>query len=201
MIVDFPEAKKEINKRWTQFFKELTERSAPFSHQVKAMKIWEGTRFGVLDEDGSLRVSEIKLFESNFSIPKHEIASISPTQFAQKMADAAAHMGMQMENEMFRMLEEGIKEKNNIDVADKGITPAVLLATLQKISISFKDDDRSQPNMPSLVTSEAVFKKLKEIDANETVEEKKAYQEKLEKILDKKYEEHMEDVSSRKIVD
>ena len=86
-------------------------------------------------------------------------------------------------------------------MAQNGLTPDALIHSFQKMFITFKNDDRSKPNMPRVIAGEKVIKRLIEIDASETAEQKKHYRENLEKILDKKYEEYMEDVNSRKIID
>lgn len=74
------------------------------------------------------------------------------------------------------------------------------METLEKIAIDF-DDTRDKPRLPTIVTTPSQFEMLKSMNEKLSDLEKKQFESKMSKILDKKYEEYTEREKNRKLVD
>jgi hypothetical protein len=152
-------------------------------------------------EDGRHVITDLMYVHSEFSIPQKDIPTMETTELLNKVSDVAEDMAGQMERNLFKTLTESIEESGNIIPGNPKLSPESVLTALEMVSIDFEDDDRSKPIRPSLIASPVAVEELMKIDAETTPEEKEKYRKKEQAIMDKKYEEHMKDLESRKIID
>jgi hypothetical protein len=201
MICDFPEAKKEIKKTIDAVLRQQVKQKAPLFSMVNKRTLFEGDKLSVLHTDGERVVKELSYIESQFFIPHKDIPILDQKILMEKVSGAAEDMAGQMERGMFKEIDASMTESGNIIPGNPEIGPDSILKALEMIFIDFEDDDRMKPIKPSIITGPAAFEKLKELEAKVTPEEKEQYQKKEEIILDKKYQEYLQDLRSRKIVD
>ena len=168
---------------------------------INKKTLFEGDKLGVLHADGKHVVKNLTYVESQFFIPQKDIPTLDPKVLMEKVSGAAEDMAGQMERGMFKEMDESMKESGNIIPGNPELGPDSILKGLEMVFVDFEDDDRTKPVKPSIVAGMAAFEKLKELEAKVTPEEKKQYQKKEKVILDKKYEEYMQDLRSRKIID
>ena len=120
---------------------------------------------------------------------------------SEQVSEAAKDMAGQMERGFFQMMDDAVKKSGNTIPGNPPLGPESVLLALGMTSIDFEDDDRSKPVKPTIFAAPEAFEKFKELEAKTTPEELAEYQKKEAAILDKKYEEYMQDISSRKIID
>lgn len=201
MITDFPEAKKEIKKAVDSVLRAKVKQNAPMLSLVGGKTLHEGDSMGVIHEDGRHVVNPFQHAESQFSVSREEMLTLKPDDLMAKVSTAAEDMAGQMERHLFQTIDESVKESGNTIPGNPELSPEAILTALEMISVDFENDDRSKPVMPTIVTAPGAFEKLKEHEAKATEEEKQEYKKKQEAIMDKKYQDHLADLESRKIVD
>ncbi|MEN9920729.1 MAG: hypothetical protein RL538_622 [Candidatus Parcubacteria bacterium] len=201
MITDFPEVKRELQKAMNIALQDGVKQNAPMLSMVGGKTLHEGDSMGVLHEDGRHVVNPLQYAESQFSVSREEMMSMKPDELMAKVNTVAVDMAGQMERNLFQSLDESIKESGNTIPGNPELSPDSILVALQMIVVDFEDDDRSKPVMPTIVTAPGGYEKLKEQEDRASEEEKKDYKARQEAILDKKFQEHLADLESRKIVD
>lgn len=201
VITDFPEAKKEIRKAMDAVLRAEVKQNAPMLSLVGGKTLHEGDSMGVVHEDGRHVVNPFQHAESQFSVSREEMLTMKPDDLMAKVSTAAKDMAGQMERHLFQTIDESVKESGNTVPGNPKLGPEAILTALEMVSVDFEDDERSRPVMPTIVTAPGAFKKMKENEARATEEEKRVFKEKQEAILDKKFQEHLADLESRKIVD
>jgi hypothetical protein len=201
MITDFPEAKKEMQKVVNEVLRKQVKQNAPMLSLVNKKTLCEGDSLGVLYPDGRHTVNEMQYIESKFSVPQKDVPTLKAEEFLGKVTEAAVDMAGQMERGLFKKIDESMKEGGNTIPGNPELGPDSILTALEMITIDFEDDDREKPVRPSLVAAPAAVQKLMEQDAKATPEEKEEYKRREKEIFDKKYEEHLKDLASRKIID
>jgi hypothetical protein len=200
MIADFPEAKKELKKAVDSLLKQRVKENAPMFALVKKKTLHEGNRTGVLHEDGRHVVRELMHVQSQFTVTKEETTE-DPGKFLEKVAKAAEDVAGQMERSFFQIIDESVKESGNIIPGNPSLSPDSILLALETIAVDFEDDDREKPVRPTIVSGPGAAEQLKKIEGEQTEEDREKFRQREKEILDKKYEEHMTNVRSRRIVD
>jgi hypothetical protein len=201
MITDFPKQKKHIKKVIDMALREKVKQGATLASMINKKKMHEGDKMGILHADGKLDVSEMNLIESEFTVPKKDVPTITPEEIMTKIDKVADDMAGQMERNLFQALDKGIKEAGRTMPGNPQLTPETMLDALEMIFITFEDDDRQKSSPPSVITSPEVAAKFRELEAAATQEQKDAWEKRRQEILDRKYKEYMDDLNSRKIVD
>lgn len=201
MITDFPEAKKEIKKAVDAVLRQKVKQNAPMLSMLNKKTLHEGDKMGVLHADGRHVVSDLQYAQSEFTITHKEVPTLKPEDLLSRVSTAAEDMAGQIERGLFKTIDDSIKEGGNTIPGNPELGPDSILTALEMISVDFEDDDRTKPVKPSIVAAPAAVEKLMETEAKATPEEKEEYRKKEEAIMDKKYEEHMADLRSRKIID
>ena len=201
MITDFPEAKKEMKKAIDSVLRTKVKQSAPMLSMVGGKTLHEGDSMGVIHEDGRHVISQFQHAESQFSVSREEMLTMKPDDLITRVSTAAEDMASQMERHLFQTIEESVKESGNTIPGNPELSPEAILTALEMIVVDFEDDDRLKPVMPTIVTGPGAFEKLKEQEEKATEEQKQEYKMKQEAIMDKKYQQHLADLASRKIVD
>lgn len=201
MITDFPEVKRKIKKVLDTLLKQKVKQSAPVYSMVNKVTLHEGDKLGVFHADGNHKITEMRYIESQFTILDKEIPTLDSDKIVEKVSKAAEDMAGQLERGLFKTLDETMKETGNIIPGNPELGPESILTALEMVSIDFEDDDRNKPVKPSIIAAPAAAKKLIELEAKTTPEEKKEYQRREDEILDRKYKEYMSDLESRTIID
>ncbi|MBU4339069.1 hypothetical protein KKD57_05985 [Patescibacteria group bacterium] len=201
MLADFPEAKKIIKKTIDLVLQQKVRQNAPLFNMINKKMLHEGNKMGALHANGRHIVNDLQHVQSGFTVAKQDIQKMNANDLIDKVSTVAEDMAGQIERGLFKSIDESIKESGNVIPGNPELSPESILSALEKVSIDFDDDDRSKPVRPSLFAAQAAVKKLMESDAKTTPEEKEIYKKKEKAILDKKYEDHLKDLESRKIVD
>jgi hypothetical protein len=201
MITDFPEIKKEIKRVVDAVLRQKVKENAPAMSLANKVTLHEGNKLGVIHPDGKHVVNELQYVESGFTIPKKEIPVLKPDDFMAKVSAAAEDMAGQMERGLFQKIDESVKEGGNTIPGNPELSPDSILTALEMITIDFEDDDRAKPVKPSIFADPVAINKLLEKIAQLTPEQKAINESREKTIIDKKYEEHLKDLDSRKIVD
>lgn len=201
MITDFPEAKKEIKKAVDIMLRERIKEKTPLLSMANKKTLQEGDKLGTLHVDGRHTVRDFKYIESSFSIPQKEIQTMKTDDFLSKVSGVADDMASQMELGLIKTIDESAKETGNNIPGNPELGPDSMLLALEMIFVQFEDDDRTKPIRPSIVAAPGAVDKLMELEAKSTPEEREGYLKREEAIFDKKYEEYIQDLNSRKIVD
>lgn len=181
--------------------KKHVEASAPVLSMVNRSMLFEGDSMGVIYPDGRHEAGKLTSTESAFSVTSEELPSLKTEDFMGRVAGAGKDMGEQIERGLLETMAAAADESGNTFKSDTGLTPSTLLDALEKLYVDFEDDDRNKPVMPSLVSHPDSVDGLMKADQALTPEERSALDERHKRILDAKYEEHMKDVESRKIID
>lgn len=201
MLADFPEEKKVIKKMVDTVLQQKVKQNAPLLNLINRKSLHEGNKMGVLHADGRHVVNDLQHAQSEFSVAQQDIPTMKAEDLLAKVSTVAEDMASQIERGLFKTLNESITESGNVINGNPELSPESILVALEMIAVDFEDDDRAKPVKPSLIAAPAAVEKLMEHEAKSTQAEKDAYLKKEEAILDKKYEEYLEDLKSRKIVD
>lgn len=201
MITDFPQAKRAIKKSVDAVLREKVRQGAVMYHLAAKHTLHEGNKLGVLHSDGHHVVNELQYVESSFSVSRDEMPKMKADDLLAKVSAAADDMAGQMERGLFKTMDEAIKESGNTIPGNPELGPESILTALEMIQVDFEDDDRTKPVKPSIVAGPEAVEKLMALEAQTTPEQKEEYRKREEAIMDKKYQEHLADLKSRKIVD
>lgn len=201
MIADFPTIKENLHKGMDIFLREEVKRRAPFIAMVGSHFMHEGDKSSYETVDREKKTVDFQRGESKFTLTREEMNKMTIQDIIQKIQASAEDLAGQMERHAFQTLSETIEKAGNTIPGNPPFSPDAFLKGLEMIEIDFEDDDRNKPHLPTLVTSPEVAAKIKEQEAKTTPEEKKIFEEKREKIMDKKYDDFLAREGKRKLVD
>lgn len=200
MIPDFPFVKLKLDKYVNQHLRSMVKGHAPSLSFMGRLTLYEGNKSGVIYPDGRHVVKEFTTVHAEFSIENKDLPKLEANDFISKVSDSAKTIADQMEKGIFSAIDEAVTESGNI-MSGGMVGPDLILSMLDRVQLTFDDDDRMKPNRPGIISSEDVIKKLQEFDVNATPEEKADFQNKEKIILDRKYTEYILDLQSRQIID
>ena len=175
--------------------------SSPMFSFASKKTVHEGDKMGTLFTDGRHSVRDLHHVQSGFSIPQEDIPSMKPSDLLDKFAGVAVDMAGQMERGFLQLIDESLEGTDNVISGSMEFNHDFILIGLEKMRISFEDDDRTKPVKPTIFASPELINKLIQAESEATPEEKEAYRQKEEIIMNKKYEEYLKDLKSRKLVD
>lgn len=201
MIVDFPEIKNKINKDWNAALKAEVQKRVPMIEDSNKRIVHEGNKMGILRENGHYDVTIMESIESSVAIKFEEIPSLTFQQMMQNISVMADEIADQLGKNMLRAVDKAVEETGNTIASPNGLTTEWILEALEKIAVSFINDDRKTPVMLTVYAAPEVVSKHSEHFNALSEDEKLAFNQKYEEILDKKFQEHLIDLSSRKIID
>ena len=202
MIPDFPEVKKIVHQIETVRLRQEVEARAPIYARLKKSRMHEGDKIGIVHENGKHVVTCMQHTETGISISKEELLGMQPDDRRAMLDKLAEDFASQEEGDILQTISKFIEESGNVISAGPGIKfQDMLLKMLEKIHVNFEDDDRGKPVMPTLFAGSEVIGKLKEKESKATPEEREEFHKRREEILDRKYQEYMQELHSRKIVD
>src|SRR3989344_572403 len=108
MIVDFPEAKKEIQKLMNKILQQQVKQRAPAWALGSKKTLFEGDKLSVVRPDGTHDVSEFRRVESGFTIPRADIQKTSITDVLDKVSAAAEDIAGQIERGLIETLTKAV---------------------------------------------------------------------------------------------
>lgn len=202
MIVDFPSIKSKLDASLNIFLRREVKKNMTFFSTIGKHLIHEGKKHTYETMQHTRKDMDFKKAEVEFTVTKEERETITLEGVLQKVSKSAEEMAAQMERDMFATLHREIDEAGqSVDEKGKPFTHETLLKAMEMLDVDFKDDDRKQPQMPSLVMHPDMAKKVFEQDAKLSDEERKAFEARKEALLDKKYQEFLDREAHRKLVD
>lgn len=202
MIVDFPSIKSKLDASLNIFLRREVKKNMTFFSTIGKHLIHEGKKHAYETMQHTRKDMDFKKAEVEFTVTKEERETITLEGVLQKVSKSAEEMAAQMERDMFATLHREIDEAGqSVDEKGKPFTHETLLKAMEMLDVDFKDDDRKQPQMPSLVMHPDMAKKVFEQDAKLSDEERKAFEARKEALLDKKYQEFLDREAHRKLVD
>lgn len=201
MLTDFPEIKKEIMKLYNIALRTQVKQSSPILNMVNKKFLFEGDRMGTLASDGSHEISHLKLVESKMVITKEEAPNINQEEVINKLSTMAQDMAGQMERDLLQAMTDAASKNGNTVTGNPELSPEAILIAMEMTHIDFENDDRNKPIKPAIIASPEAVEKLKQTHASSTPEELERFEKRQNEILDKKFQEHVDDLNSRKIVD
>lgn len=201
MITDFPEARAQIQKAIAYALAAQIKSNTPAINRASRRILHEGDSIGIIEPDGTHRIEMMKHITSEFTLTQQEAAEMHPNDFLAKIYEVGNDMASQMEASLFTKINEAVATSGNTIDSRQGFNRQALLNALDKISITFIDDDRTKPIMPTVMTSPDTVKRLVEEEERYTEEENNSFLKQRDQILDKKYSEFITDLKSRKLID
>lgn len=199
MLPDFPQAKKQVQKTINAYLRKQVKQNAPMYALLNPKQIYEGDRLGVINRKGEHIVNKMNRVESKINISNEEAKTINSSGLASKITDAAKDMANQIERGLITKMTDAIKETGNNIAGNPSLNPDSLLDTKERMPMSFEDDDINKPISNCLFASEEAIAQLEKAHEESTEEDARARKERDERIIEKKYKEHMNDLNSRKI--
>lgn len=201
MITDFPEAKQLIGKALRLDLEKKIEQSAPLLSAIGHITVREGDRLGIIYEDGHHVVNDFQEAGSSFSVARDEVSKVKPETLVANMNNVAKDMAEQMEGHILQTLNETIAQSGNAVYESSTSGFEFVLGALERLPINFKDDDRLKPVPPTFVLHPTQGVKLQQCFANASQEKMREFEGKLAAVLDRKFQEHLADLDSRRLVD
>ncbi|MBI3046445.1 MAG: hypothetical protein HYY86_02855 [Candidatus Harrisonbacteria bacterium] len=201
MIIDFPKIKENLHKGMEIFLRQEINRKAPFAATIGKHFFHEGDKSSYETVDREKKALDFKRGESQFTVTRDEMNKLTIKDIIQKVQGIAEDMAGQIERNLFQTMNETIEKSGNTIPGNPPFSPEAFLKGLEMVEIDFDEDDRNKPQLPTLVMHPDLAKKAKEQEANMTAEEKKAFDEKMKAMIDKKYDDFLTREAKRKLVD
>lgn len=201
MIVDFITIKEKLHQGSNIFLRGEIKKKAPFISMIGSRYLHEGDKHFYSTKGQEKKELKLKKGESTFSLTREEMNKITFKEISEKLQLVAEDMAGQMEKNAFRSLNEGMEKHNRKIPGNPPFSPDAFLQAVEMIEIDFANNDPKKPHLPTLIVSPELAQKIKEQEANMTLEEKKEFDNKMEKVMTKKYKEYMEREVKRKIID
>ncbi len=201
MIADFPEIKKKLERSLSQFLKKQIDIQAQMLVFVSQKPLCEGNKMGIVRENDTHIISELKEVSSTATIKNEDFYKITSEDWSNQFVNLAKDIAGQIDSSIIKAANEAVEETGNIISSKGGLTSDSYLEALEKLPISFENEDRSKPNLPGIATHPTTIEKALELAKQETQEEKLTFHKRMEEILDKKYKEHLKEMATRRIID
>lgn len=198
MITNFPNSLKHFKKIINQSLEKSKNEGLVSITNKK--KFYEGDKMGIIDSLGNNSIQTFNSFESGFSLKKENLTKSNPDLIGNKIIDMKKDISDQIEKNIINELMNSSKD-SGVAVGKDGDFLDSFLEMTEKLNVTFTDDDRSKPENLTIVTSPEMFKKMKEEELKYSEEFVNEYNRKREIILDKKYEEYIDNLNNRKIID
>lgn len=201
MLPDFKSTKKKIE---TAIYSTVTNKvhDGPLLSQIPKKVHLEGQKHSFIDSTGEYVENEYDKVDSQFSIGNEEVLEKGLFCLVEKCIKATDEMNEKITLGVIEEIKKAAAKAGN-EINSKGKSPAeVYLESVETIQVDF--DDRGDPYLPSLYTDPSTAlrenKRSKEyFDKNPNHEYE--FNEKLDKIIEKKREEWDDRESNRKLVD
>lgn len=166
--------------------------------KIRQQYIHEGDILVTRSIDGYEDRDSMKEFQTRFEASEEEMIENGPPIIFSKIPELVEEMVAQRFKALFDKMEDVTRRTGNIvDGKGAGLTPDLIMETLEKIDISF--DENGNPHLPTLYISPDVSKKMGEND--DLWKETPEMVQKMTKLIEKKRREWNDRQDRRKLVD
>lgn len=196
MLPDFPDVKRELQRRLVKRFEWLVDQKAPISARIRRFRQAEGDKFVFEDEEGNVVRKGFHTFEARVEIPTALPITQAATVAADQLERAAEHMAAESEGLLFTTLQEAVASVGNVfDARGQPFHPSMMWDMIEGMQIDF--DKYGRPEMPLIVLHpdafESIRPKLPEWEADPILKKRR------NEVLTKKKEEWRDRESNRKL--
>lgn len=197
MLPDFPKLKKDLLNRLTyQMKQKQSELLNPLSQSGRSI-IFEGDKFELIREDGSIDKIKIHKFEESIETDPKDIKDMAPEAIVKKIDIISESLAQKQANVFFKEIEEGVKKVGNVVKVKGGqITPDDFFKMLKKIYVDF--DELGQPYLPQIVAGKVAYESL--VEMFKLMESDLKYNKQFSDIMETKKLEWNVRESNRKLV-
>jgi hypothetical protein len=195
MLPDYPESKSKLRKLLTRPFSRSP--NSGFFSQIPKRRFFEGNKWGIVREDGTVDVSKFIMFKSEMNLNLKEMENATTEDVARMLQGQADQFHFQQSKAMFDTVERVVSSVgNSLNLGGKPLTPEAFLQLFAKIQTEF--DDEGNPYMPSITCgreSAEIFKRvLQQIEADPELRKR------ADEIISKKRSDWRDRESRRKLV-
>lgn len=198
MLPDFPELKKQLRLLLRERLRQSFDRQAPVISEVRRFKSHEGDTFTIHRLDGSVTTSSYHRAETEFSIDRRELPTLTPQQLITRVDEAAGKMAEQASKHFFETLNEAVSKAGNVvNAQGQPISPELIFQVLEKIQLDFDEDGK--PHGLTMVVGPKLAETLRTLIPKWEADPE--LNRRYERLMDKKREEWRDRESRRKLVD
>jgi hypothetical protein len=197
MLPDYPRLKGRLKEKFEAMVSEKIQEE-PLLSQIRRTIVHEGNIFAVTSYEGYSTKSEYEQFASGFNIDVDTIIEKGPNAFYEKVPSLSREIADKMAHQTISTMEKVTEATGNVVTGKEGITPNLILDTLEKIEIGF--DESRNPIMPTIVMSPQDFEIFKSKE-KEWEAQAPAIEARRKEIIEKKRKEWVDRESRRKLVD
>ncbi len=198
MLPDFPELKKRLQRLVNRRLRASFYRESGIIAEVPHFSIKEGDGWTIVRADGSQESSNFQEMSSEMTIDTKDLPTLSPEELIARLDSTAKDMARKASGVFFGTLKEATASSGNvIDAKGRPLSPYVLLETLERMQIDFKDDG-SHTDLRMIVGPElykSLQAKIPEWDKDENFKRLHA------ELMERKREEWRLREARRKLVD
>lgn len=197
MLPSFARTKEKIRIRSERELRKRVDED-PQSLGIRKFIFHEGNQLATTSIDGYEDRSPLQEHQVRFEISEEENREKGPHAIFERIPTLAKDMASQREKALFEKMNDVTKRTGNIVEGDgKGLTPELIMKTLEKIDMSF--DEHGNPIMPTLIVSPDVLKKMEE--NTDLWKETPEMQQKMVELIKTKRREWDDRQNRRKLVD
>lgn len=162
MLPDFPDMKEKLQKVHLYMMEKYSSAYMGAFSDMQRYRIFEGNRFVMIREDGSVEETELAEMKVGMKIDTREIENMTPDIISCKYADAAKDMARQQTEHFYGQFDNAVSKVGNVlDANGKPFSIDHLFESLEKIQIDFDKDGR--PDMPMMVVGQDIFESVSEV--------------------------------------
>lgn len=198
MLPDFPVQKAKLSEFWNEYLRKKHYEYLGYFANIPSHRHYEGNRWHLEREDGTVSNSEYGLIEDEFSVHIDEVPSLTPEKIAQKLDKVAEEMARQMVRHIVEDISQAAeKVGNTVDAGGRRLTKETFLEALYKMLLSFDKQGNLKP--PAILIHPKLWESIKN-DVT-TWEEDPEFVARHEEIIVRKREIWHDRESRRKLVD
>lgn len=198
MLPDYPQLKKQMNKRVVAILRHKIAIRAPVVAEIRSVPQHEGDKCTYETAEGDIKELDYKNVGVGVEIPFVHIPAFGIAELRQKIAEMAEGIARQQMKLLLATLTEVTEEVGNVmDAEGQPLSAELMLKAWETMHINF--DERGQPDMPGmllhLVNEERVKQELNRFETDRELNKRRR------EIIDLKREEWRDREADRKLVD
>lgn len=194
MILDFVDLKRRLDRHFRVLSREVMVKNMPMAARLPRTLQHEGhqTQQGEKRTDYEERSAQIQ-----FS--RDEVPGLTLAEVERRVIQAALDVAAEVERGLFSQLEDSARQAGTISEG-RPLTPDAYLDALEKMDIDFPAG-RERPRLPLMVAGPAGLARLEEGFRSMTDDERRAYDQREQQILDTKYAQYVSRENDRRLVE
>ncbi len=187
MLPSYPKIVDLRSKLNAAEVKQWASRLSPILSQIKSHIQFEGGGNIILRHDNTVGDEPLQTASAELKTKIMPLEEFTPEYLAAQLQEAGKQFAKQMSQYFYNTMDKVTAESGNVvDAKGKSFSEDMLLEMLEKMDHSFKAD--GSWNAPTGFVGSDAFKAIEKLN-NKSDEEKRIYNEKLEKLLEKKRDE------------